>query len=96
MLTLSPIAQKVVQSILERKIRPGDRLGEQDLADLFGVSRVSVEPGDTIDVRVIDLRSEPRCERSWKRDATVRMRAAANGLPATTLSDRDADAVGMT
>ena len=27
MLTLSPIAQKVVQSILERKIRPGDRLG---------------------------------------------------------------------
>ena len=42
MLTLSPIAQKVVQSILERKIRPGDRLGEQDLADLFGVSRTLV------------------------------------------------------
>lgn len=39
---LSPIAQKVVQSILERKIRPGDRLGEQDLADLFGVSRTLV------------------------------------------------------
>lgn len=42
MVTLSPIAQKVVQSILERKIRPGDRLGEQDLADLFGVSRTLV------------------------------------------------------
>ena len=42
MVTLSPIAQKVVQSILERKVRPGDRLGEQDLADLFGVSRTLV------------------------------------------------------
>ncbi|MFT3666188.1 GntR family transcriptional regulator [Piscinibacter sp.] len=39
MLTLSPIARQVVQSILERKVRPGDRLGEQALADLFGVSR---------------------------------------------------------
>lgn len=42
MLTLSPIAQKVVQSILARKIRPGDRLGEQALADLFDVSRTLV------------------------------------------------------
>jgi isoleucyl-tRNA synthetase len=66
-----------------------------DLADLFGVSRVSSEAGDTTSVRVIDLRSEPRCERSWKRDGTVRLRPAANGFPSAMLSDRDAAAVGM-
>jgi len=42
MLTLSPIAQRVVQSILARKIRPGERLGEQELAGLFAVSRTVV------------------------------------------------------
>ena len=42
MLTLSPIAQRVVQSILARKIRPGERLGEQELAGLFAVSRTLV------------------------------------------------------
>ena len=42
MVTLSPIAQRVVQSILERKIRPGERLGEQELAGLFAVSRTVV------------------------------------------------------
>jgi DNA-binding GntR family transcriptional regulator len=42
MLTLSPIAERVVQSILARKIRPGERLGEQELAGLFAVSRTVV------------------------------------------------------
>ena len=42
MLTLSPIAQRVVESILARKIRPGDRLGEQELAGMFSVSRTVV------------------------------------------------------
>jgi DNA-binding GntR family transcriptional regulator len=42
MLTLSPIAQRVVESILARKIRPGERLGEQELAGLFNVSRTVV------------------------------------------------------
>ena len=42
MVTLSPIAQRVVQSILARKIRPGERLGEQELAGLFAVSRTVV------------------------------------------------------
>ncbi|MCA9310246.1 MAG: class I tRNA ligase family protein, partial [Phycisphaerales bacterium] len=60
-----------------------------DLADLHGVSRVALaEPGAGIGVA--DLRSEPRCERSWKRDGTVRERADG-GL----LSDRDAEAVGV-
>ncbi|MFT3956218.1 MAG: GntR family transcriptional regulator [Piscinibacter sp.] len=42
MQTMSPIARRVVESILARKIRPGDRLGEQELAGLFGVSRTLV------------------------------------------------------
>jgi DNA-binding GntR family transcriptional regulator len=36
------IAQRVVEAILARKLSPGERLGEQDLADLFGVSRTLV------------------------------------------------------
>jgi DNA-binding GntR family transcriptional regulator len=36
------IAQRVVQSILAQKLAPGERLGEQQLADLFGVSRTMV------------------------------------------------------
>lgn len=36
------IAQQVVQSILARKLAPGERLGEQALSDLFGVSRTLV------------------------------------------------------
>ncbi|MEO0483435.1 MAG: isoleucine--tRNA ligase [Planctomycetota bacterium] len=60
-----------------------------DLADLLGVSRVSVDEQAT-DVRVHDLRSEPRCERSWKRDGTVRERSDGG-----MLSDRDAEALGQ-
>ena len=33
------IAERVVESILAQKLRPGQRLGEQELADSFGVSR---------------------------------------------------------
>ncbi len=36
------IAQQVVESILAQRIKPGDRLGEQELADHFGVSRTVV------------------------------------------------------
>ncbi|MBE33032.1 isoleucine--tRNA ligase [bacterium] len=52
------------------------------LADIFGVSRIQFQNNNTIDV--IDLREEPRCERSWKRDETVSLRS--NGM---YLSDRD-------
>ncbi len=58
-----------------------------DLADLCGVSRVCCE-GDAISVQ--DLREEPRCDRSWKRDGTVRERSDGG-----MLSDRDAKAVGV-
>lgn len=59
------------------------------LADIFGVSRVLFGPSTHIET--IDLRNEPRCERSWKRDASVTMRSS--GL---YLSDRDAAAIGIT
>jgi len=42
MATQSDIAQRVVESILAQKLKPGERLGEQELADLFGVSRTLV------------------------------------------------------
>tara|TARA_B110000116_G_C16724398_1_gene530700 strand:- start:752 stop:1165 length:414 start_codon:yes stop_codon:yes gene_type:complete len=58
-----------------------------DVADLCGVSRVTFE-GDS--VSVVDLREEPRCDRSWKRDCTVKLRSDGG-----MLSDRDAKAVGV-
>lgn len=36
------IAQRVVEAILAQKLSPGERLGEQELAELFGVSRTLV------------------------------------------------------
>jgi DNA-binding GntR family transcriptional regulator len=42
MATKNEIAQQVVESILAQKLAPGERLGEQQLADLFGVSRTLV------------------------------------------------------
>jgi isoleucyl-tRNA synthetase len=65
------------------------RFDPADLADLIGVSRVSLDSrGDGVVVH--DLRSEPRCERSWKRDGTVRHRSDGG-----MLTDRDAQAVGV-
>jgi isoleucyl-tRNA synthetase len=60
-----------------------------DLADLLGVSRVTLD-ASAKEARVIDLRSEPRCERSWKRDGTVKQRSDGG-----MLSERDALAVGV-
>ena len=67
------------------------RIDNTDLADLLGVSRVVINAGAG-EPTVTDLRSEPRCERSWKRDGTVKPRAGAGGA---MLSDRDAEAVGV-
>jgi isoleucyl-tRNA synthetase len=60
-----------------------------ELADLFGVSRVRLEPA-AVSISIEDLREAPRCERSWKRDGTVRERSDGG-----MLSDRDAVAVGV-
>ena len=42
MATQFDIANRVVESILGQRLKPGERLGEQALADLFGVSRTLV------------------------------------------------------
>ena len=61
-----------------------------ELADLFGVSRFAMTVGSESVVTVADLREEPKCERSWKRDGTVKERSDGG-----ILSDRDAAAVGL-
>ena len=58
-----------------------------DFADLCGVSRVSFEGEEVV---VQDLGEEPKCDRSWKRDSTVKLRSDGG-----MLSDRDAVAVGV-
>ncbi|MFM8698722.1 MAG: class I tRNA ligase family protein, partial [Phycisphaerales bacterium] len=60
-----------------------------EMADLAGASRARLDRAATA-VAVEDLREAPRCERSRKRDGTVRMRADGG-----MLSDRDAAAVGV-
>jgi len=59
-----------------------------DWPDMLGVSRVRFAASGAIAVN--DLRDEPRCERSWKRDGTVKQRRDGG-----MLSDRDAEAVGV-
>jgi len=66
-----------------------DRFDPVDLADLLGVSRVRID-ASAESATILDLRSEPRCERSWKRDGTVKERSDGG-----MLSDRDAAAVGV-
>ena len=60
-----------------------------DLADLCGISRLALVEGAATP-KAHDLRGEPRCERSWKRDGTVKPRRDGS-----LLSDRDAAAVGL-
>jgi isoleucyl-tRNA synthetase len=60
------------------------------MADLCSVSRFAFDASLT-EVAVDDLRNEPRCERSWKRDGTVKKRSDGGEL-----SDRDAEALGLT
>ena len=59
-----------------------------ELADLFGGSRCALSAEGSIEIQ--DLREEPRCDRSRKRDGTVREREEG-----VFLSDRDAAAVGL-
>ncbi len=65
------------------------RFDPVDLADLLGVSRAAADPGAK-EITIQDLRDQPRCERSWKRDATVKQRSDGGWL-----TDRDAEAVGV-
>ena len=64
------------------------RFGD-DLADVCGVSRARCV-ASLGEVAIEDLRNEPRCDRSRKRDGTVRERSDG-----AMLSDRDAAAIGL-
>ena len=79
---------------LEVSVPPAmlERLGpyRPELVDLCGISRLTLRPGTEFEVAVVDLRDEPRCQRSWKRDDTVRLRSDGGWL-----SDRDAEVVGV-
>ena len=63
---------------------------EAEMADLCGVSRFAFVENGNATVHVEDLSDEPRCERSWKRDGTVRLRSDGG-----MLSDRDAATLGL-
>lgn len=63
---------------------------EPELADLCGVSRFSIQNGNALKIEVNDLTAEARCERSWKRDETVKERADGG-----MLCDRDAEVLGI-
>ncbi|MCK6509301.1 isoleucine--tRNA ligase [Myxococcota bacterium] len=62
-----------------------------EMPDLCNVSRFALHIGPQIHIQVDDLRQEPRCARSWKRDGTVQTRGE-DGAP---LSLRDAQVLGL-
>lgn len=84
-----------VENPLDMGVALADKSGalesieQGDLADLLGVSEVTLD-SSADSASVTDLRERPRCERSWKRDGTVRERSDGG-----MLSDRDAAAVGI-
>jgi len=68
---------------------PLDDIADVDLADICGISRVDFTKSGN-ELEVIDLRSESRCDRCWKRDGTVTQRSDGGAL-----CDRCAEAVGV-
>jgi DNA-binding GntR family transcriptional regulator len=97
MATQTEIAQRVVESILAQKLRPGERLGEQELADMFGVSRTLVrEALMQLQARgFLEVRSrkgwyvvEPSIEQA--RDAFAARRAVETGMLRESALVRDA------
>jgi DNA-binding GntR family transcriptional regulator len=97
MATQTEIAQRVVESILAQKLKPGERLGEQELADMFGVSRTLVrEALMQLQARgFVEVRSrkgwyvvEPSIEQA--RDAFAARRAVEAGMLRESALVRDA------
>lgn len=81
------IAERIVESILAQKLKPGERLGEQELAELFDVSRTLVrEALMQVQARgFVEVRSrkgwfvvEPSIEEA--RDAFAARRAVEAGI----------------
>ena len=61
-----------------------------ELTDLCGVSRFVLDEDGEETIGIEDASHEPRCERSWKRDGTVKQRSDDS-----MLSDRDAEVLGL-
>lgn len=87
MTSQAEIAQRVVEAILSQKLAPGERLGEQDLANMFGVSRTLVREA----LMQLQARGfvEVRSRKGWyvvepsiaeARDAFAARRAVETGL----------------
>ncbi|MEY4749177.1 MAG: hypothetical protein RIQ60_1391 [Pseudomonadota bacterium] len=87
MASQSDITQQVVEAIIAQKLAPGERLGEQELADLYGVSRTLVREA----LMQLQARGfvEVRPRRGWyvvepsieqARDAFAARRAVEGGL----------------
>ncbi len=83
----SEIAARIVESILAQKLKPGERLGEQDLAGLFDVSRTLVREA----LMQVQARGfvEVRSRKGWfvvepsiaeARDAFAARRAVEGGM----------------
>ncbi len=85
---LEDYKSKGIENSLDAKLALPDSLDSfstfsVSLADFFGVSRVQFHKNS--DIIIENISDQPRCERSWKRDETVKDRG--NGI---FLSDRDA------
>lgn len=87
MITQTEIAQRVVEAILAQKLAPGERLGEQELADVYGVSRTLVREA----LMQLQARGfvEVRTRKGWyvvepsvdeARDAFAARRAVESGM----------------
>lgn len=97
MATQIEIAQRVVESILAQQLKPGERLGEQELADMFGVSRTLVREA----LMQLQARGfvEVRTRKGWyvvepsideARDAFAARRAVEAGMLRESQALRDA------
>src|SRR5512141_2849477 len=96
MASQTEIAQQVVESILAQKLKPGERLGEQELADMFGVSRTLVREA----LMQLQARGfvEVRTRKGWyvvepsiaeARDAFAARRAVEGGMLRDSRVQRD-------
>ena len=85
----NPLDAAITARIPEARLKTL-RLFEAELADLCGVSRFQLLTGSETEIEIHDLRDEHRCERSWKRDGTVKQRSDGGWL-----SDRDAEVLGL-
>ena len=95
LLALEGSKEKGIENPLDAGVKLPDangllaQLDAIDLADLMGVSEVTLD-ASAKQPSIVDLRERERCERSWKRDGTVRERSDGG-----MLSDRDAEALGL-